>query len=127
MERNPLARDFIENISDTARVNDIVFNRVFGGSITPKEDVKNYEQLKEWRATPGLPTDQAREELKHIHGRLVPFPRSFLKEEIVWTDVIYTELNPIALHQHVAPVRCNPLRKHNQCFVWKCLPAELLL
>ena len=42
---DPLARDFIENISDTAHVNDIVFNRVFGGSITPKEDVKNYEQF----------------------------------------------------------------------------------
>ena len=74
---DPLKENFIQKVADTAHVNDFIFNRVFGGSVIPKEDVKN---LKVWMATPGLPTDQAREELKNIFGRLVPFPRNFLKE-----------------------------------------------
>ena len=75
---DPLKKNFIRKVADTAHVNDDVFNRVFGSSITPKTDKKNYEQLKEWMATPGLRTDHAREELKKICGRLVPYPRNFL-------------------------------------------------
>ena len=76
---DPLKKNFIQNVADTAHANGLIFNRFFGGSIIQKEDVKNYERLKEWMASPGLPTDQASEEQKHVYGRLIPYPRNFPK------------------------------------------------
>ena len=81
---DPLVNKFIQSVSDLALKNDIAYNRVFGGRIDPTNNVCNLEQLKEWRANPGILqfADWAEEELKNIHGRLVPYPVLFLKDEL---------------------------------------------
>ena len=78
-----MKKNFIQKVADTARVNDLIFNRYLGGSIIQKEDVKNYKWLKEWMASPGLPTDQASEEQKHVYERLIPYPRNFPKVVVI--------------------------------------------
>ena len=82
---DPLVNKFIQSVSDLALKNDIAYNRVFGGRIDPTNNVWNLEQLKEWRANPGILqfADWAEEELKNIHGRLVPYPVLFLKDELM--------------------------------------------
>ena len=68
---------------EVARVNTLVYERVFGGRITPSDHVWNYKDLELRNSIPGivdLDINEANEILGKIRGSLVIYPLLFLVE-----------------------------------------------
>ena len=74
---------FHSDIWKIAVENTLAYERVFRGKIVPTNSVWNLKDLKNWRSIVGLAEfdpDGANEELSKIHGRLVMYPKLFLKD-----------------------------------------------
>ena len=80
---DPLTIAFHSTISKLAEENTRIFESVFQGRILPTNEVKNFDELKEWKSRSGVADhhlEKATEELHEIQGRIVLFPQFFLKD-----------------------------------------------
>ena len=82
---DPLAStEFVLKISEK---NNMIYKKVFGGRITPTNDVWNGEHLESYLKLPGLvdsSLNEAKSELDKLQGRIVSYPFKFLKDVLDW-------------------------------------------
>ena len=92
---DPLAESFITGISNQAKENMVIYERVFRSRILPTNHVWNYKDLENWKTMQGLADiDQklAEEELEKVRGHIVTFPSVFLKDELKPLIVDYLQV-----------------------------------
>ena len=93
--KDPLVNSLITGISNQAKENMLIYERVFRSKILPTNHVWNYDDLKSWTALQGLvDIDQklAEEELKNIRGNIVIFPAAFLKDVLKPSIIDYLQI-----------------------------------
>ena len=81
---DPLANNFNQGVRARAETNTVSFLIVFGPALFPKDDVKDFEAMKQHESIP-LPredTETTRGLLKNIKGNLVNYPCTFLIEKL---------------------------------------------
>jgi len=74
-------------VSKVSISNNTIYKRVFGGRITPTNDVWNWKDLESYLKHPGLvdsDLNEAKSELDKLQGRIVSYPFMFLKDELNW-------------------------------------------
>ena len=80
---DPLTSSFHSTVLELAEENTRIFESVFQGRILPTNEVRNFDELKEWQSLSGVADhnlEQATKELDEIQGRIVLFPQLFLKD-----------------------------------------------
>ena len=78
--RDPLAPELLEHTAKSAKKNTDIYERVFGGEITPTNAVLDDKQLKAYQSKTGIANDiaVAAKELGYLQGRLVDYQLNFL-------------------------------------------------
>ena len=81
---DPLANSFIEGVVDLAKKNTGLFLSVFGKGLLPRDDVEDFEELKDCKDIPvrQKATPQRREILTEIKGTIVNHPSKFLSKAL---------------------------------------------
>ena len=81
---DPLASSFIEGVVDLATKNTDLFLTVFGKGLLPRDDVQDFEELKNCKDIPVRQEDTqaARGNLMNIKGNIVNHPRNFLSKAL---------------------------------------------
>ena len=80
---DPLTSSFHSTVLELAEENTRIFESVFRGRILPTNEVRNFDELKQWQSLSGVADhylEQATKELDEIQGRIVLFPQLFLKD-----------------------------------------------
>ena len=80
---DPLTSSFHSTVLELAEENTRIFESVFRGRILPTNEVRNFDELKQWQSLSGVADhnlEQATKELDKIQGRIVLFPQLFLKD-----------------------------------------------
>ena len=81
---DPLASSFIKGVVDLGKTNTGLFLSVFGKGLLPRDDVQDFDALKDCKDIPVCPEDtpEVREDLTKIKGNIVNHPSHFLSKAL---------------------------------------------
>ena len=93
---DPLASSFIKGVVDLAKTNTGLFLSVFGKGLLPRDDVQDFDALKDCKDIPVRRenTPEVREDLTKIKGNIVNHPSNFLSKVLKpvlflnWTKIV---------------------------------------
>ena len=90
--RDPVHEHFINRVAKISKKNTDIYEQVFKGLILPTNNVRNKNELKNWKNQRNLADtsfSEASSKLRNVQGHIVCFPRHFIEEQCnAWLPTI---------------------------------------